>query len=295
MGRDKVRDQVLLLARFLGELLEHLLEAVIAAYTGLHHLAERPFLGMLGCNLQIPPNMVRHQLLDVLRRLDRQVVAQARGDQDLLHPRQCTRLAVKLDQRGVVGIEVVTDARIDARGLATGRLDFRALAGNAVHVGRWATQIGDHPGKARHLVTHVLDFTDDRVVRTVLDNAPFVLGDRAEGTTTKAAAHDIDREANHLVGRNTLAPIDRVRHPRVGQAEDVVHLLGAQRNRRRVEPDIAITVTLHQRTGVTRVGLQVQHAVGMGVEHRITLDLLKGRQPDYRTVTLKARVRQQFD
>jgi len=33
----------------------------------------------------------------------------------------------------------------------------------------------------------------------------------------------------------------------------------------------------------------------MGVEHRITLDLLKGRQPDYRTVTLKARVRQQFD
>ncbi|KAF5290307.1 hypothetical protein FQR65_LT20650 [Abscondita terminalis] len=45
--RDEDRDnQVLLLARFLAELFEHLLEAVVAADAGLHHLGQRPGLGV---------------------------------------------------------------------------------------------------------------------------------------------------------------------------------------------------------------------------------------------------------
>ena len=73
---------------------------------------------MLGRNLQIAPNMVRHQLLDVLRRLDRQVVAQPRGDENLLHSRQRPGLAVQLDQRTVVGVEVLADPGVDAGRLA---------------------------------------------------------------------------------------------------------------------------------------------------------------------------------
>jgi hypothetical protein len=53
---------------------------------------------------------------------------------------------------------------------------------------------------------------------------PFVLGDRAEGAAAEAAAHDVDREADHLPGRDLRVAIARVRRAGVGQAEDVVHL-----------------------------------------------------------------------
>ena len=45
---------------------------------------ERALLGVLGRDLEVAADVVLHQLLHVLRRLHRQVVAQARADQDLL-------------------------------------------------------------------------------------------------------------------------------------------------------------------------------------------------------------------
>jgi hypothetical protein len=71
--------------------------------------------------------MVLHQLLDVLGRLDGQVVAQAGADQDLLDAWQLARAAVDLDQRAVVGVQVLADAGEDAAGLAAGRLDLGLL------------------------------------------------------------------------------------------------------------------------------------------------------------------------
>src|SRR5690606_2143756 len=50
--RDEVGDQVLLLARLLRVLVEHLLEAVIGADARLHHLVQRPALGVLRGDLQ---------------------------------------------------------------------------------------------------------------------------------------------------------------------------------------------------------------------------------------------------
>ena len=229
------------------------------------------------------------QLLDVLRRLHGQVVAQAGSDQDLLHPRQGTGLAVQLDQGGVIGIEVLADTGEHARRLAAVLLDLRVLAGDAVHVGGRPTEVGDHTGEARHLVAHFLDLTDDRLVRTVLDDATFVLGDRAEGTATKAAAHDVHRKTDHLVGRDLLLAIRRVRHARIGHAEHVVHFLGSHGDGWRVEPHVHLAMLLHQRAGVARVGFQVQHAVGVGIEHGVVAHLLERRQTDHRLVAGHAR------
>jgi hypothetical protein len=44
---------------------------------------------------------------------------------------------------------------------------------------------------------------------------------------------------------------------------------------------VALAVRLHQRAGVAGVGFQVQHAVGVGVEHRVALDLLVAGQADH--------------
>jgi hypothetical protein len=41
---------------------------------------------------------------------------------------------------------------------------------------------------------------------------------------------------------------------------------------------------LHQRAGVAGVGFQVQHAAGVGVQHRVALDLLVAGQADHGAV-----------
>ena len=51
-----------------------------------------------------------------------------------------------------------------------------------------------------------------------------------------------------------------------------VHLRGRQRQRRRVQPDVALAVALDERARVPRVRLDVQDARRVGVEHRIGRD-----------------------
>ena len=289
---NEVRNQVLLFPGFLGVLLEHALELVIAADARLHHLVERTFLGMLRGDLQVAADVVGHQLLDVLRRLDRKVVTQAGSDQDLLHTRQGASAAIQLDQRRVIGVQVRADAREHARRLAARGFDFRALAGDAVHVRGRAAEVGNHPGKARHLVADLFDLANDRLFGTVLDDPPFVLGDGAERTAAEATAHDVHRETDHVVGRDLLLAIRRVRDALIRHAEHVVHFLSSHRNGWWVEPDVYIAMLLHQRTGVTRVGFQVQHAVGVGIEHRVATDLFHRRQADHGLVAGHARAGQ---
>ncbi len=292
MRGDEVRDQELLLARLFAELLEHLLEAVIAADARLHHLGERALLGVLWRDLQVAPHMVLHQFPDVFGRLHGQVVAQARADEDLLDALERPAPAVDLDERAVVGGEVLADARIDAAGLAAGGLDLGAAAAQAVHVGRGAAQVGDGAGEPLDLVADVLDLLDDRVFAAALDDAALVLGDRAERAAAEAAAHDVHAEADHLprgdlrrpVVAAILVGIAGMRAAGIRQVEDMVHLGRGERDGRRVDPHVArrgtLTVRLHQRAGVAGIGFQVQHAVSVRIEHRVALDLLIAGQPD---------------
>jgi hypothetical protein len=63
---NEVGDEVLLLAGFLAELLEQLLEAVVGADARLHHLRQRALLGVLGRDLEVAAHVMGDQLLDVL-------------------------------------------------------------------------------------------------------------------------------------------------------------------------------------------------------------------------------------
>ncbi len=183
----------------------------------------------------------------------------------------------------MIGVEVGADVGVDAGWLAAGRLDLLRFAGQPVHVGGRPAQIRDHTCEARHLVADDLDLANNRIFRAALNDAPLVFGDRAKSTAAKAAAHHIDRKADHVVGRNLRITVLRVRHAGIGQIEDVVHLFGGERDRRRVQPDITQAVALHQCARVARVGLQVQHAIGVRVEHRILADFFERGQA-YHTV-----------
>ncbi len=74
----------------------------------------------------------------------------------------------------------------------------------------------------------------------------------------------------------------------VGQLVDAVELGGGQRDRRRIEPDIAIAVGLDHCTRVPRIGLQMEDTRGMGVEHRVFADLCERGQTHHRAGPIRA-------
>ena len=297
MGGDEVGNQKLLFAGFERVFFEQLLELVVAADAGFHHLGQRALLGVLGRNLEVAAHVVRHQFFDVLGAFDRQVVAHTRADEDFLDALERSGAAVHLDQRRVVGVEVRADARVNAGGLAAGRFNLSRLAADAVHVGGRAAQVGNRAGKTLDRVANRFDFADHRVFRAALDDAAFVLGDRAERAATKAAAHDVHAKADHLPGRDlggvvvaaVLVGVAGVRGTGVRQVKHIVHLGRGQRDGWRVDPDVtrrgALAVRLHQRARVAGIGFQMQHAVGVSVEHGVAFDLLIGRQANHRAVT----------
>jgi hypothetical protein len=148
------------------------------------------------------------------------------------------------------------------------------------------------PVKPGHFVADVFDFAQDRVFAAALDDAAFVLGDRAKRAAAETPAHDVDAETDHFPRRDLGLAImtalgvgvSRVRAAGIRQVEHMVHLGCGERNGRRVDPHVAsgatFAVRLHQGTGIAGVGLQVKDAVGVGVEHRVAFHLFVAGQAD---------------
>ena len=220
------------------------------------------------------------ELLHVLGRFHGEVVAHAGGDQHLLDALQRARAPVQADERRMIGVQVRTDARIDARGAPAGGFDGGALAVQAVHVRRGAAQVRHHPGESRNGIADGLDLADHRILGAALNDASFVLGDRAERAAAEAAALNRDREANHVIRRDARGAIFRMRPARIGQLVNGVHFLRGQRERRRIEPNLLGAVALHERAGIARVRLQVQNSRCVRIQHRIGAHRLERGQTD---------------
>ena len=105
-----------------------------------------------------------------------------------------------------------------------------------------------------------------------LNNAPLVLGDRAEGAAPKAAPQNIDRMLNHLHRRNQCVTIAGVGEPPIEQVEYPVQLIGFQRDRRRVQPYLAVAVGLNERQRIVGVGFFVKYLGRVSVELRVVGD-----------------------
>jgi len=181
----------------------------------------------------------------------------------------------------VIGVEVVADVGEHAAQPATGLFDFFRLARHAVHVGGRAAEVGNDAGKAGCLVANRFDFADHRIFGAALDDAAFVLGDRAERAAAKAAAHDIDREPDHLPRRNFGIAVAWVRRACVGQVVDRIHVGRGQRNWRWIQPYIALAVCLAHRARIAGVRFEMEYARGVGIKRRVVFNLIVIRQADH--------------
>ena len=181
----------------------------------------------------------------------------------------------------MVGVQVLADGRIDTGQPPADRLHFWIAASQPVHVRCGTAQVRDESGEPFHLVADFFDFPDDGVLRAALDDAPLMLGDRAECTAAETAPHDIHRETDHLPCRDPLIPIGGMWCPGIRQPIDTIHLFHREWQRRGIQPDITLTMCLHQRTGIARIRLLMQHTGRMGIQHRVILHLFERGQADH--------------
>ena len=125
-----------------------------------------PSLGVLGRDLEVAADVVLHQFLHVLRRLHREVVAQARADQDLLDARQRARACGTCWISGVWSVlRFVADVR-DTRSDGLRQADSIS---RDLHAMRYMLAVGPPrsemtPVKPGDLVADRLDLADHRIL-----------------------------------------------------------------------------------------------------------------------------------
>ena len=124
-----------------------------------------------------------------------------------------------------------------------------------------------------------------------------MLSNRTERATTKTTAHDVDAKTDHFPRRDlggavmttVFIRVNRMRTARIRKIKYQIHFCGGQRNRRRIDPDIArgstLAVRLDKSARIPWVSLQMQHAIGMCKQNGIRFDLLVGRQADHTSIT----------
>lgn len=118
--RDKIGDQVLLLPRFSGVLIEELLKAIIRPHTRLHHLRERSLRERFRGDLEVASRVMLNELAHVLRSLDSEVVAHSRSDEYLLDSLDGSGLTIQAYERGLIRVEVGTNPWENTGWAATG-------------------------------------------------------------------------------------------------------------------------------------------------------------------------------
>src|SRR6266446_215274 len=218
---------------------------------------------MLRRDLEVSADMVRHQLTDVLVAVllvrERHVVADAARHERALHAGQLTRLAHQLDERPVVGAELLADRRVHAGSAAAARVPRLVGTHHVPHVRGGAADVADHSGPARD-VFQALDLAQHRRLAARDHVAALVLGDAAEAAPGGAAAHDGDAEADLLPGGDLRLAIHRVRQAREGQLVLFVDQSGGGRRRWRIHVDQIASMLLDEDARVVRVVLEMVEA-----------------------------------
>ena len=102
--------------------------------------------------------MMSYQFFDVFWISYREVITLARGNKDTLNTFDLTRTTVQFCQRFVIGIEVFANPWVNTGQATTRFFDLVAFTREAVHIGRWPTEIRDIAGKARDIIANRFDF-----------------------------------------------------------------------------------------------------------------------------------------
>ena len=298
VARNEIRYDLLLQSVLSVYLVEHRLELMELLERRLAHDLEHLVGRMFRRNLQTTRHMVAYQLLGIahvgllefaiLSLVQNEVIAHATAYERFLDLGQSIDSLVDLEQRTMVGIEVRTDTRCKTRRFLALLANRQVLAPHLIHIGRRTAQVAYVTLEIGHL-HHLLHLAQYRLLRTAGDELALMGRYGAERATAETASVHAHRMAYHLVGRNTLTIITRVRHARVRKVERSIDLLSCERRIRHIDqnshvarllPDASrmpLVALLLNMTEVLGLHFLVLHAVLEAVQHHIVLWVGIGR------------------
>ena len=263
MGTNEIRDNLLTKVFLFIYTIEDTHELAELLERGLTHKGEHTVGGMLGSHFKPTAHMARDELARVaagsliaflvLAVMEEQVVAHAGTNEALLYLGQRIHGMIDIEQSTVVGIEVLTNLRIDARGPFAMLAGFLVASAHAIHVCRRTAKIAQIALEARHS-HHFLHLPKDALLTSASDELTLMGGDGTEGTTAETTAMDVHGEFYHLIGRYRLPPVLRMGHACIRQIEGGIELFGGERGIGRVHHGIYIVHRLKQSPGVHLVG-----------------------------------------
>ena len=170
----------------------------------------------------------------VLIRMQEKVVSHAAADEALLDAREGINGAVDVENRTVVGIEVGAHRWRDARRPFAAGAERLVFPVHHIHVGRRSAEVREIALEIGH-GNDLLHLAQDALFRAAHDEFALMGRDGAEGATAEAAAMDVDREFDHLVGRNAFPLVFGVWQSRVGKIKRAVDLRRCHWRERRVD------------------------------------------------------------
>ena len=216
MRADEIRNDLrLFLAGLFRRTVKLLLELVEELEGRLAHDSQHVVARVLGRDLEPAGNVMLGQFFDVALmarfRLGRhalvvkkKIIADAAGNEGVIHALRLANRFVDIEQRGMVGVEIAADVGPDAAGADALVADPLLLALHLVHVGGRAAEIADRPAIIGHLLDR-LHLAQNAFLAAAGDKLSLVRRDRAEAAAAKAPAVHVDRVLDHLVGRNRAA------------------------------------------------------------------------------------------
>lgn len=209
--------------------------------------------------LEIRPGGFVHE--SVLR--EEKIVADAAADVDMPNPLYGADLQVQVKHLPVGAVQIRTGGGIETGLAAAFVAERRIFAAHPVHVGRGRAEIGNIPGKFRH-GSQFPGLPHNGRAGTGLDELALVGGDRAEVAAPETATVRDDRVLDHVVRRNPLALVARMRQFREGQVPEGIHFLRRGGREGRIDLNIPVADRFDDRGGVQHIGLGLDQAEVLG-------------------------------
>ena len=160
--------------------------------------------------------------------IEEEVVTDAAADVGMTDTWHSIHLAIKLKYLFVRPVHVRTGSWKETRFPSAFVAEIRIFSPHSVHVGGRGAKVGDIPGKAWH-PGQFLNLCQNRSLRTGLYELALMRGDGAEITPSEAPPVRDDGILDHVVGRNPLPLVARMRQLGERQIPKRVHLLGRGR------------------------------------------------------------------
>ena len=200
----------------------------------------------------------------ILALVQQQVVTHTASDEAFLDARQCVYGVVDVEQRTVVRVQVRTDFRMDTRRTSAFAAKRLVLPSHAVHIGRRPSQIAQitlevgHPGDGLYLF-------QDAFLAPADDEFSLMGRNGAERAASETSAVYVDREFDHVVGRNPFSLVFRMRQTCIRQVERAVQLFLCHRRIRRVHHHHPVSCMLQDTCSGIAVGFFFDMAEVLGL------------------------------